>query len=353
MPCFVPPRRTSLQATGGHIGSSPEDFRVDEAPLYAACGEGDHYYVRIRKRLRTTADVARILADVSGARERDVGHAGMKDKYAVTTQWFSVPVPGTRAPEQWELPEGVELVESSRHTNKLRTGHLAGNGFRVRVVDATNAAGAEPIAAQLREHGVVNYFGAQRFGRGLSNYERAVEWLEQGAPARGKKSRFYRKLYPSVIQSEIFNRYAARRVALGLDRVLRGEVMRLVGRSSVFVAEDAVRESERLARGEIAHTGPMPGGKTLTATGEAAELEASVLQELELTEERLALLERLAPGTRRDLITRVDDLHVDDVADSAFTLSFRLPPGGYATLLVRELTDMPFDDDGRGPTSDT
>src|SRR5262249_43071472 len=160
-------------------------FRVDEIPAYAASGSGEHLYVRVQKRELTTPELVRRLARAAGVDARDVGYAGLKDKHAVTSQWLSFPAQAA-PPEGWELPPGVELLEVSRHGNKLRTGHLAGNRFSIALVGggAGAAERARAIADALLARGLPNYFGAQRFGRGGANLELARSWLADGAKKR-------------------------------------------------------------------------------------------------------------------------------------------------------------------------
>ncbi|HEY3235093.1 MAG TPA: tRNA pseudouridine(13) synthase TruD, partial [Polyangiaceae bacterium] len=211
-----------LPTVGGRPGAEPEDFVVDEIPLYPASGKGEHWFVRVRKRLRTTPDMIEAVARAAGVSARDVGYAGMKDKQAVTTQWISVPA-GCHRVEAWALPLGIEVLETARHDNKLRTGHLLANHFRIRLVGVQDEPlpRARAILHRLTERGLPNYFGAQRFGRDGSNLSLAVEWLLNGGQnKRGKRGRFYAKLYPSVIQAEVFNRYLSARLERGGDRLL-------------------------------------------------------------------------------------------------------------------------------------
>jgi tRNA pseudouridine13 synthase len=335
----TPPLWThDLPAVSGAIGPELSDFVVDEIPAYAPSGSGDHWYVRLKKRGMNTRDLALAVARASGTPERDIGYAGMKDRHGVTTQWLSVPARAP-APESWQLPAEVELVEVSRHTNKLRTGHLRGNRFDVGLVGTADDAEAKANAIFLRlvERGHVNYFGSQRFGRGGRNLDEALAWLEGTARLPRGRERFLTKLYASALQSEIFNRYATRRVERGLGTLLHGEVVRLAGAGASFVVEDPAREAPRFAARDLCLTGPMPGPKMREASAEAAALEAEIIAELGLTQPALAELGRHAPGTRRDLLV------VPEAVSTAFEgerlrLRFTLPAGSYATMLVRELT---------------
>ena len=335
------------------IGASPEDFVVDEIPLYPQSGAGEHVYARVEKRGYTTPAMVRAVTRAAGVDERDVGYAGLKDKHAVTRQWLSLPSKA-RPPSEWQLPEGIRVVEHTRHSNKLRTGHLLGNRFRITLVTSDLGAleRATPVAELLRSRGLFNYYGGQRFGRRGDGVRQALSWLREGAKLHGMP-RFLTKLYPSVIQAEVFNRYFSARRALGLDRLLLGEVVRLDNAGAMFAIEDTEREGPRLASGDIHLTGPIFGPKARPTSGEAAALELSQLEELGLSQEARDKLARLAPGTRRDLIAPVTDLELRWAGVGRLELEFSLPSGSYATEVIRQFTHAPFlvDEADRGSDS--
>jgi tRNA pseudouridine13 synthase len=163
----LPPLLTAdLPGVGGSLGPDPEDFLVDEIPAYVPSGQGEHVYLRVKKRRMTTRDAALALGRASGVSERDIGYAGMKDKHGVTTQWFSLPRTA-RDVESHALPPELEVIEVSRHGNKLRTGHLRGNRFVLGIVGAPEGGieRARALLGRLATHGFLNAFGAQRFGR--------------------------------------------------------------------------------------------------------------------------------------------------------------------------------------------
>jgi tRNA pseudouridine13 synthase len=216
---------------------------------------------------------------------------------------------------------------------------LRGNRFCIRLAELApdGLHAAELIGQRLRELGLPNYFGAQRFGHNRDNLARALRWLRDGSP-RGKRARFYRKLYPSVIQSEVFNRTLTLRLDRGLIGLLEGDVVRLDGTGSVFVVEDPAREAERLQSGDIHLTGPMIGPKMKSPAGEPLALEQTASRELGLTDEDLTGLARVVDGTRRDLFVSPEPLSLERLDDGALRLDFTLPAGSYATQLVRELT---------------
>lgn len=353
-----PPRfHADLTPAGGKLGPLPEDFIVDEIALYPPSGTGAHLFVRMRKRGWTTQSMVAVVARAAGVDARDIGTAGMKDKHAVTSQWMSLPA-AARPPQEWHLPDGLAVLEHALHDNKLRTGHQRGNRFDLRLVELDTSAQerARTLCDRISEAGLGNYFGAQRFGIQGANLAKALRWLEalarddseprnreRGRRGRGRsRSRFDDKLYPSVLQSEVFNRYVTLRREQGLDRLLRGEVLRLRGSQSLFVVTDPDAELPRLLAGDVCLTGPLPGPKMRAAELEAAELERQVLSELPLDEADWMRLGRYAPGTRRDVVMHPEGLELVPVDEHSLRIRFGLPSGGYATQLIRELTAGPW-----------
>ena len=332
-----------LPALEGQLGDAPEDFRVDEIPAYLPSGSGSHRYVRIRKRLINTQDLISHIAKAAGVPQSDIGSAGMKDKHAVTTQWFSLPE-RSRPVSEWDLPEDIEILEESLHANKLRTGHLIGNRFTLRLVNLGEQDRSRFIALWQRVlHGIYNGFGSQRFGHGGSNLERALRWLAGDFTLRGPKARFYRKLYPSVIQAEIFNRYLIERIAMSLSRPIAGEVVRLAGSGARFIVKDPDVELPRWQSGDILPVGPMVGSKIHPpAESTALDIERRVLEQVcqEWADPQRLLDE--APGTHRDLLLFLGQPAYEWLSDQSLKISFDLPAGAYATEVLRELIQKPW-----------
>lgn len=326
---------------------------VEEIPAYEPSGDGEHLYLWIEKIGLNTLDVAKRLAQAGEVKERDIGYAGMKDKHAVTRQWFSVLGNHATAGE-WNLGEGARILSVTRHNNKLRTGHLIGNRFELTLIDlgSDDHRRAEALALELTTRGFLNAYGGQRFGFGGKNLEQARRWLDQNTKAshaaqaqpdsaqtgterrRKKPNRFENKLHPSVLQSEFFNRYASARLELDTE-LLPGEVVRLKGTGTHFVIEDISRELPRKLAGDLILTGPMPGNKTLRARDRAAEVEQRVWEELGLSPHQAQTLCSLVPGARRDLLVVPDDLRCSS-RDGSLILKFSLPAGSYATELLRQ-----------------
>jgi tRNA pseudouridine13 synthase len=316
---------------------------VDEIPAYKPSGSGSHRYIRVQKTLLTTPELVHLIAKAAGVPEPSIGYAGLKDKHAVTTQWLSVPLP-CHPTNEWALPESVEILEEGLHTNKLRTGHLHGNTFKVRLLnlEPEDKARFQLLWARITA-GMFNGFGEQRFGYGGANLQKALYWLRGNSALRGPKARFLKKLHPSVIQSEIFNRYLIRRSEASLERPLLGEVVRLKGSGACFIVKDPDVEQPRWSARDILPTGPMLGGRVHPAAeADALTLEDAVAHDLCPEPEQVARLRAEAPGTRRDLLLFLEDPNFEWVNDQTLTISFTLPAGAYATQVLRELTQVPW-----------
>lgn len=335
---------SDLPGIGGRLGPELGDFCVDEIPLYQPSGAGEHLYVRVEKRDLTTPELVRIVARASGANVRDIGYAGLKDKHAVTTQWLSLLEKQAQPVERWDLPPTVRTLDVSRHVNKLRTGHLRGNRFRIRLVDVDpySLSHARALAARLTNQGMLNYFGAQRFGHRGRNLSDALATFRGTRDGHRRLRSFKLKLLVSVLQSEVFNRYLTARHKRGLDHLLSGEVVRLSGSNSLFVVQDPKSEQARFESRDIIATGPIFGPKCRAPEGEALELETQAQKGIELSEQSLIQVGRHGRGTRRDLVVWPKHLRVSEPTPGCVEVCFELDSGAYATQLVRELTREEF-----------
>ena len=340
-----PPRLTDeIPGVGGRIKRHPEDFEVEEIPSYEPCGVGDHLYLWIEKRSLGAEFFVRQVAKRLGIPSGEVGTAGLKDRHAVTRQYVSVP-----AQVEANLAaldgDGIRLLRVARHGNKLRAGHLRGNRFRilVREADPNGAANLERVLERIRAEGLPNYYGPQRFGRDGETVKLGFDLLN-GTGGRIRHS-FLRKLALSSVQSLLFNAVVARRMADGLmRRVLPGDVMAKWPAGGMFTVEDASVEQERFDRRETIHAGPMFGRKTFPTRGEAAEREAKVLEEAGLTKQSFDGFGKLLQGTRRHDLVYVDDL-ISVWEPEGLRLSFSLPAGSYATVLLSEIMKGEVGDD--------
>ncbi len=312
---------------------APEDFRVDEIPLYAPTGEGGHTFLRVEKCLRTTEQVARALARAAGVPPRDVGYAGRKDRFAVTTQWFSVPGLAPDAARELEI-EGARVVEAAAHPHKLRTGHLRGNRFEISLRDVTAeaAAGAEQRLAAFVAAGMPNRFGSQRFGREGDNAERARRLLAGELRVRDRREARFRL---SALQAEVFNAVLAAREP-DLARLERGDVAVVHASGGLFVVEDLEQEAPRAEAFEISATGPIFGTRERQPEGEPGARERAVLGAHGVSENLRPPRGISLRGARRPLRVRPEAARLETAA-GVLRLEVTLPPGSYATVLLDEL----------------
>ncbi|GAA5511498.1 tRNA pseudouridine synthase D [Deinococcus carri] len=327
---------TDTPGTGGRLRAAPEDFRVEEVPAYPLSGEGEHLFVHLEKTGHTTAHVLRELSAQLGVRDRDVGVAGLKDRHAVTTQWISLPAKYEARLAAFGM-DGVRVLDTRRHGNKLGLGHLRGNRFVVRVRDAAGTAeGARTTLALLIVHGVPNYFGPQRFGLHGLNAEEGLRVLRGESGLRDPR---VRRFLTTSVQSLVFNQFLSLRLARGVfDRLLAGDMAKKHDTGGVFLVEDAAAESPRAERGEVSATGTLFGKKARPLTLDAGELEREALAAFGLSPEVFASRR----GDRR--LTRVfpEDTEVHPQEDG-YTVAFTLPRGSFATSVLRELMKTEVD----------
>jgi tRNA pseudouridine13 synthase len=320
----------------GRLRTCPEDFQVAELPLAEPSGEGEHVWLLIRKRMENTATVARRLAHCARVPLRQVSYAGLKDRHAVTEQWFSVHLAGQPDPD-WSTvnSETLVLVRQAHHRRKLRRGALAGNAFRIRVHKVSgDPAMLEERLKQVAAQGVPNYFGEQRFGHGASNLQTASRLF---AGTAGKLTRHQRGLVLSAARSFLFNRVLAQRVNdASWNRVIPGDALQLSGTHSFFVADRVDPELERRVRRMDVHpTGPLAGAGDTPVTGDARQLEAVCLADQQAWREGLARAG--LRQERRALRLPVKGLAWSWLQPDCLELTFRLTAGAYATSVLREL----------------
>lgn len=327
-------------AATGVIRAREEDFCVWEQALIQPSGEGHHLWLDIEKRGANTDWVAGQLARAAGVPRRDVGYAGMKDRHGVTTQWFSVGLQeaGNSDWQSWEIAD-VRVLNAVRHGRKLKRGALRGNRFRLTVCDVDDPAeDLENRLEQIRDQGVPNYFGSQRFGHGGRNVAQAAQWLQRG----GRIPRNRRSIYLSAARSFLFNEVVSERVRQGSwNRLLDGDLALLDGSRSVFPCTLPDETLEQRCRAfDIHPTGPLPGrcGKRAALPSGVAE---GVEQSILLAHQGLVSgLERAGvDAARRSLRLKPEALSWSREEDR-LVLEFSLPAGAYATSVMRELLQV-------------
>jgi len=372
-----------LPGIGGKLRATANHFVVEELPLYEPSGEGTHLYLNLTKSGLTTKEVQTRLEAILQVANNSVGFAGMKDKDACTTQTFSVPVDFATTPEAAaaadqqlvekitaELP--VTIHWARRHGNKLKAGHLLGNRFRITVTDLALPVDealvkAEAIATLLRQRGLPNFFGAQRFGFNGENVEKGLALIQN---KRRERNPWLRKFLISAYQSYLCNRYLTRRIELdAFDHLLLGDVAKKHETGGMFEVTDLAAEEPRYLAQEISFTAPMYGAKMWAAQAEAGALEEAIQAEaaLEAADWRKVKVD----GTRRYGRILLPELTItpkmippvaagdrENVADSqgeegeeentahngeALEFTFVLPKGSFATVLLREFMKVELD----------
>lgn len=284
----------------------PEDFQVDEDLGFELAGSGEHLYLRLRKRGQNTLWLAREIARFCGVRDFDVGYSGLKDRQAVTSQWFSVYLPkGLQKDLSTFAVDGVELLEANWHSHKLKAGMHRSNHFVIRLRELSEAVDERlPLVA----NGVPNYFGEQRFGIDGGNLDQAQAWLVERRPIKNRKQR---GLILSAARSYLFNLVLAQRVQDG---------------SWLTVLE-----------GESEATGPLWGRGRPLVSGEVLALESAVLGEWQ---DWCHALEHQGLQQERRTLCALPVNFEARVEGDDLILSFSLAPGQYATAVLRELVRL-------------
>lgn len=338
-PSIDPFLTRNIPGLGGQIRTALEDFQVEERPLYLPCGEGEHLYVRITKRGLSTPDLVRRLSSSLGIKAQTIGVAGLKDARAVTTQMVSLQ--GIRPEQMTSLKMDntiLSLQVLGHHRNRLRTGHHAGNHFRlvIRNVADHAAESVQAILQQLNARGVPNYFGPQRQGKRGDNYEVGAALLHE-AQRRERMNRAQRIWYLNAYQSFLFNRMLAKRIDQ-IDRIFVGDWAMKQANGACFLVEDAEKEQLRADRFEISPTGILFGSRVSWASGEPGRIEEAVSVDAGTTKEALIAAAKTCGfrGERRPFRVPLAELEWA-LYDDVLTLSFSLPPGAYATSVLREL----------------
>lgn len=360
----------------GVIKADYEDFRVEELPLYDASGSGSHTYILVEKAGLSTGQAVHDLARTLDAPRQSIGFAGLKDARGVTRQWFSIEHVDPERVRRLRIPR-LRIIDVTRHTNKLRIGHLRGNRFAIKVRETPLDRLRELRQAleRLQADGVPNYFGPQRFGQRGDTWavgrallrrdtDEALEVLlgrpdpadrsEIGAARRyyaegkfreaarawprmfynertalkalartnGNRKRaiaaidrYTHQFYVSAYQSLLFNRVVALRLPQGLGRLQAGDLAWVHRSGAVFSVEDPAVEQPRADRFEISPSGPLFGFRMSSPTGAPGEMEAGVLADESLPEHAFKTGGYRVKGMRRALRFQPTEVSVELGAD--------------------------------------
>ena len=327
----------------GKLRSENADFQVDEIQQFTPSGAGEHVWLKIKKTGENTDWVAKNLAQIANVARRDVSFAGMKDRNAITTQWFSVQMPGREAPDwQSALNEknqsSIQVLEEHRHNRKLKRGALKGNKFKIRLREFKGSEDElSDSIKRISTEGVPNYYGTQRFGHNGNNVEKAKKWF---AGEFKVKDRNMRSIYLSAARSWIFNHILSQRVLSGSwNQALTGDVYMLNGSNSSFIpdGDDENKQDilKRLRSFDIHPSGALWGRGRISTQGTVADIEneiASKFADLCNGLEMNGLKQE-----RRSLRLLVSDLKYEMQDAETVVLDFSLISGAYATTVLAEL----------------
>lgn len=333
-----PPRAHGAPLPQAQIKAAPEDFHIEERLSFEPSGSGPHWLLRVEKRTANTRWVAAEIARVAQVPSSDVGYAGLKDRHAVAVQWFSVPDRGMSA-QSWTEVRTAEFRVLEAHANlrKLKIGALAGNRFQIRLRNVLwSREQLESKLEALRLHGVPNYFGPQRFGRGAYNLDRVAAWVQTGVAPRGRAERSFAL---SAARALLFNAVLARRVEAGdWSQLAPGDLASLDGSASHFIVAAVDDELQRrLGEFDIHPSGPLWGRGAPASQGQALRHELDAAREFSAVADMLA-----AEGLRQErraLRCAVRDLSAQREANTLI-LNFSLGRGQFATAVLREICEF-------------
>lgn len=321
----------------GTLKQQPSDFVVTEQLGWEPIGEGEHIYLWVSKIGRNTRFVLTELARYSNIRERDISYSGMKDKQALTKQWFSLHVPGKQNID-WQnfAVDGVTIEKVVRHNRKLRRGAHKSNHFSITINNVAGDSDAvDKKFEEIKKIGFPNFFGQQRFGFSGNNLAEFSRWVEKG---KGKPRNH--DLYLSAARSHLFNKVlAARQVNDTWNRIVDGDMAMLDGNSSVFAVAQCDSEiSQRCEGFDIHPTAPLWGKGDLRSTGSIADLEQAITELYQSWCDFLVL--QGLKQERRATRAIAKNLTWTWLDNTTTKVEFELTKGCYATSLLAEVFDL-------------
>ena len=347
-----------------YFSKNSDDFVVREIPLYEFSGDGEHLIVEISKKDMTTQEALHVLSEVTGAKMRDFGYAGLKDKQGMTTQFISMPRKFESNLANFSH-EKMKILSLNVHKNKLRIGHLKGNSFFIRLkkVLPSNAKKLEQAFVSIDKMGYANYFGYQRFGKFGDNAETGLELLKNGT-INGKKSKNVKlnDFLISAYQSDLFNRWLSKRVEISrfaqdfslselaqiypylsgenlknlksqkrFFKLIEGEVLGHYPHGKCFLCEDLDAEGARFDARDITSCGLIAGAKAYESQGAARMVEDQIFAQANKYKAKMT-------GSRRFAWCYLEDTNYKYNEEKAhFTINFTLQKGSYATVVLEEI----------------
>ncbi|SFV61717.1 tRNA pseudouridine 13 synthase [hydrothermal vent metagenome] len=333
------------------FNSSARDFTVEEIPLYEFTGEGEHLILKVRKKNLTTWEMLDIISNHIGIKRRDIGYAGLKDKNALTIQYISLLLKDSSKLDNF-THDKIKILETTRHNNKIRVGHLKGNRFHIRLkkVLGVQKDKIDSVLKWIKNNGIPNYFGDQRFGTDGNNWEDGKKLIDGKLKIRDRKIRDF---LISSYQSHLFNNWLSKRVelsllldkfseeeteqVLGLEsgtlkgtkaqkqffKLLEGDLMMHYPYGRVFFVEDLETEASRFIAKDISPTGLLAGEKVKRAVDKAFRIEKDFDEKTKQS------------GARRYAWIEVSNIEKKYIEEKAhYEISFILPKGSYATTVL-------------------
>jgi len=330
---FEWPRAFTFPLSEGVIKSENKDFRVIERLPETPSGEGEHLWLTIAKDGQNTAWVARQIAQWANLKQRDVSYAGLKDRHAITEQTFSVHLPGKDAPSIESLNiDGVTILNAQRHIRKLKTGHLIGNHFEIRIRNCSLPL--DEIQANwklIAEQGVPNYFGPQRFGHGGNNVTKGVDWLLKG----GKVPRNLQSIYLSAVRSYLFNKLLAQRVSSNTwNTLIDNDFAQFTeGKTGFYCELPEANDIKRCQLGQLSPGASLPG----LSKDEFALLDEREKMILEPYSEIIEAIEDRKVSRHFRKLRVLPENAQFSVIEGDPVFSFFLPAGCFATSVIAEV----------------
>lgn len=355
---FKPLYALTHSPINAHFSKNSDDFVVREVPLYEPSGQGEHLMLHIQKKDMTTQEALRVLSEISGAKMREFGTAGLKDKQGLTTQYITMPAK-FEAKLSGFSHDKMKILSATRHNNKLRTGHLKGNNFFIRLkkVLPTDAQKLIQALESIDKIGYPNYFGYQRFGKFGDNAQSGLDVLR----GKGVRNVKLNEFLISAFQSDLFNRWLSKRVEISrfaddfsvkelseiykfdtqtakelksqkqFFKLLRGEVLGHYPFGKCFLCDDLETEISRFNARDITNCGLLVGAKGFESTGVARVIEDEIFAP---AHEYLSKMQ----GSRRFAWSYLSDLEYKYIPENAhFQFSFMLQKGSYATVVLEEI----------------
>ena len=395
---------------GGAIKERPEDFVVEELPLFRPSGRGDHTIALIEKRATPTFDALLFLSKGAKVSERVIGYAGLKDARAVARQYVSLP----KCPPKRLLGlrhRKLRVLSAVRNEKPLKIGHLRGNRFTIKIrgADLSRVEAARTVLETLVARGMPNAYGGQRYGtrqdghllgramlhedwRGLVDQllgrpmklemnplmvqareaydagdlkgaydlfpiKHRTEKKAAGVLARGGSPKEAyeavgkgpRRIWLSAWQSYLFNRVLDARVRDGtVDRLLEGDLAWIHEASATVRITDPAQDAARAAALAMSPTGPLVGYDGVEPTGAAGAIERAILDEEGADPEAFREGHGRARGLRRPLRVPLEEASLDVDGEGCVVVRFVLPPGAFATVALQHLMDAPAATTGVG-----